>query len=55
MSQVAVELAPGESSTTRFFLLGADAEHGKLDAVHTPVLNLLEAQQIEVGCDSVLR
>lgn len=55
MSQVAVELAPGESSTTRLYLLGADAEHGELEAVHTPVLNLREVQQIEVGCDSVLR
>jgi hypothetical protein len=55
VSQVAVELAPGESSTTRFYLLGADAEHGELVAVHTPVLNLLESQPVEVGCDSVLR
>lgn len=54
VSQLAVELAPGESSTTRFYLLGGDAEHGALEAVHTPVLNLLESQKIEVGCDSPL-
>lgn len=55
VSQIAVELAPGESSTTRFYLLGANAEHGKLKAVHTPVLNLLPAQPLEVGCDAVQR
>ncbi|SEN97198.1 DUF4012 domain-containing protein [Cryobacterium luteum] len=53
VSQLGVELAPGESSTTRFYFLGADAEHGVLEAVHTPVLNLLEGQEIEVGCDEV--
>lgn len=53
VSQTAVELAPGESSTTRFYLLGADAEHGELEAVHTPVLNLLEGQEIAVGCGEV--
>jgi len=55
VSQVSVELAPGESSTTRFYLLGADAERGKLEAVHTPVLNLLESRHVEVGCDAVQR
>ena len=54
VSQLAVELAPGESSTTRFFFIGADAEYGALEAVHTPVLNLLESQKIDVGCDSPL-
>ncbi|TFC29359.1 DUF4012 domain-containing protein [Cryobacterium sp. TMT1-3] len=53
VSQLGVELAPGESSTTRFYFLGADAEHGVLEAVHTPVLNLLEGQKIAVGCDEV--
>ena len=53
VSQLAVELAPGESSTTRFYLIGADAEHGELEVVHTPVLNLVESQRVEVGCGEV--
>lgn len=55
VSQTAVELAPGESSTTRFYLLGADAEHGQLEAVHTPVLNLLQGEDVVVGCGEVAR
>ena len=55
VSQLAVELAPGETSTTRFYLIGADAEHGELEVVHTPVLNLLESQRVKVGCDEVER
>ncbi|WP_158253302.1 DUF4012 domain-containing protein [Cryobacterium sp. N19] len=55
VSQVAVELAPGESVTTRFYLLGGDDEHGELEIVHTPVLNLLESQELVVGCDEVER
>ncbi|WP_158252855.1 DUF4012 domain-containing protein [Cryobacterium sp. N21] len=55
VSQVTVELAPGESVTTRFYLLGGDDEHGELEIVHTPVLNLLESQELVVGCDEVER
>ncbi|WP_166789442.1 DUF4012 domain-containing protein [Cryobacterium sp. TMS1-20-1] len=55
VSQLAVELAPGETSTTRFYFIGADAQHGELEVVHTPVLNLIESQRVEVACDEVER
>ncbi len=48
VSQLAVELAPGETSTTRFYFIGADAKYGALEVMHTPVLNLLESKRVEV-------
>ena len=51
VSQIGVELAPGETSTTRFNLLGGQSDHGKLEAVSTPVINSHETSKSTVSCD----
>lgn len=55
VSQLSVELAPGQSSTTRFFLLGGKKNHGTLEAVETPVIKLQKTQALDVSCGSVPR
>jgi hypothetical protein len=54
VSQTAVELAPGESATTRTYLLGATPAHGKLEAVSTPVINPHETPKLGISCESPL-
>lgn len=55
VSQMSVELAPGEFSITRVYMLGGSQAHGELVAVSTPVVKMHETQSVEVSCESALR
>ncbi|MBB5642414.1 DUF4012 domain-containing protein [Cryobacterium roopkundense] len=54
VSQLGVELAPGESVTTRFHLLGGSAEHGALEAVSTPLITTNPVADVDLSCDEAL-
>lgn len=54
VSQIGVELAPGQSMTTRAYFLGGSASHGELVAESTPLVRPNPTQAIDVSCDGVV-
>jgi hypothetical protein len=54
VSQIAVELAPGESATLQFGFLGESPFSGEVVTEQTPVINRHETQQLVLSCQSPL-
>lgn len=51
VSQIAVELAPGESTTLEFGFLGDAPFDGEVDTEQTPVIYLHETRELTLTCD----
>jgi len=54
VSQIGVELAPGQSMKTRAYFLGGSGAHGELVAESTPLVRPNPTQPIEVSCTGVV-
>jgi hypothetical protein len=54
VSQMPIELAPGESESVRVHFLGGARTHGKLVVETTPVIDLHETQKVNLSCESPL-
>ncbi|MET4639295.1 hypothetical protein ABIE24_002538 [Mycetocola sp. 2940] len=51
VSQIAIELAPGESTTVQFGFLGEQPFQGEVDTQQTPVINRHETSKLTLSCD----
>ncbi|WP_374947013.1 DUF4012 domain-containing protein [Agreia sp.] len=55
LSNLQVELAPGESTVLEFQFLGGDAQPKKMVVEHTPLVYSLGTSNIDLGCESALQ